>query len=404
LLITLSISYAMIERAELLKIKDRLKEPRRFIQVIMGPRQTGKTTLAGQVFDQSGIPGILVAADAVPAGNTAWIQEIWNSARLKMKSIESDEFLIIIDEIQKIADWSEIVKKLWDEDTITGTGIKVLILGSSRLILQRGLTDSLAGRFEITYLPHWSLQEMHSAFGWNAETYAWFGGYPGSATLIDDEERWKRYIRDALIEPSISKDILMLTRIDKPSLLKNIFELGSNWSGQILSFNKILGQLHDAGNTTTLSHYLKLLDTAGLLRGLEKYAANIIRKRSSSPKFQVHNNALLSTQLHYSFREMQTEPKLRGRIIESSIGSYLINRSLCDDFEVFYWRERNDEVDFIIEYRNRVVAVEVKSSYNNDKKGMDAFIKNFNPHRVYSIDNKSLSWQEFLTINPLDLF
>ncbi len=394
----------MFERSELHTLRKRIKEPRQFIQVVMGPRQVGKTTLVSQVFKQTAIPGLFESADAIAAGNTSWLQQIWETARLKMKTQSANEFLLIIDEIQKIPNWSETVKKLWDEDSFNKLPLKVIILGSSRLLLQQGLTESLAGRFETIYLTHWTFIEMEKAFGWNANTYAWFGGYPGSANLINDEERWKRYIRDSLIETSISKDILMLTRIDKPALLKNLFELGCLYSGQILSFTKMQGQLQDAGNTTTLSHYLRLLETAGLLGGIEKYAHTTIRKRSSSPKFQVHNNALLSAQQTKTFSEIQINPVEWGRIVESAVGVHLVNQALREYYSVYYWRDRNDEVDFILEKQGKSIAIEVKSNYSKNKKGMDAFKKKFNPHKIYFIDNKSLSWSEFLKISPVELF
>jgi predicted AAA+ superfamily ATPase len=214
---------------------------------------------------------------------------VWDSARLLLKASGATEFLLVIDEIQKIDNWSEVVKQQWDKDTRENTNIKVILLGSSRLLIQKGLSESLAGRFETLYLGHWPYPEMQEAFGWSIEQYVYFGGYPGSAMLINDEERWKNYIKDSLIETSISKDILMLTRIDKPALLKRLFELGCLYSGQILSYTKIIGQLQDAGNATTLANYLKLLSDCGLLGGLDKYAGDIIRKRGSSPKFQVYN-------------------------------------------------------------------------------------------------------------------
>lgn len=176
-------------------------------------------------------------------------------------------------------------------------------------------------------MEHWSYPEMRDAFGFNPEQYAWYGGYPGSALLISEEKRWKEYIRYAIIEATISRDILMLTRIHKPALLKNLFELGCRYSGQILSFNKLLGQLQDAGNTTTLSHYLDLLDTAGMLSGLQTYSASMIRQKSSSPKFQVHNTALLSAQDPLTLAEIRTQPDNWGKIVESCIGAHLLNHA-----------------------------------------------------------------------------
>ena len=276
----------MFERSYLQEIKGRISEPRTFIQVILGPRQVGKTTMITQLLSQISIPYLFESADAVLATNSTWLLQVWETARLQMKMSGASEYLLVIDEIQKIDNWSEVVKQQWDRDTHEGINIKVILLGSSRLLIQKGLTESLAGRFETLYLGHWSFAEMQVAFGWSIEQYVYFGGYPGSASLIKDESRWKNYINDALIETSISKDILMLTRVDKPALLKRLFELGSLYSGQILSFTKIVGQLQDAGNTTTLANYLNLLSDCGLLGGVEKYAGDIIRKRSSSPKFQ----------------------------------------------------------------------------------------------------------------------
>jgi predicted AAA+ superfamily ATPase len=394
----------MIERAQLQVITKRVLEPRKFIQVLIGPRQVGKTTMASQMLRKINIPYVFESADAVSAVNAGWIEQLWEAARLKMKVQSTREFILVIDEIQKIPNWSETVKRMWDRDTINETGIKLVLLGSSRLLLHKGLTESLAGRFETMYLGHWSFGEMEEAFNWNADQYAWFGGYPGGAELIQDEDRWKNYINNSLIETSVSKDILMLTRVDKPALLKRLFELGCEYSGQILSFTKMQGQLQDAGNTTTLSHYLNLLDTAGLLAGIEKYAADIIRKRSSSPKFQVHNNALLSAQKNESFNEVIQKPAEWGHIIESSLGAHLINNSISQNYSVYYWRERNDEVDFVLERRGKVIAVEVKSNDSENKKGLEVFRKKFNPDKLYLISNRGLSWQEFLKINPIDLF
>ena len=394
----------MIERDQLQVFIKRILEPRKFIQVLMGPRQVGKTTMASQMLKKVSTPYIFESADAVSAVNTGWIEQLWEAARLKMKVQSSKEFILVIDEIQKVPNWSETVKRHWDKDSLNGTGIKLVLLGSSRLLLQKGLTESLAGRFETMYLGHWSFGEMEKAFNWNAYQYAWFGGYPGGAELIKDEDRWKNYINNSLIETSVSKDILMLTRVDKPALLKRLFELGCHYSGQILSFTKIQGQLQDAGNTTTLSHYLYLLDTAGLLAGIEKYAANVIRKRSSSPRFQVHNNALLSAQKNEFFEEIIQKPAEWGHIIESAVGAHLINHSLSQNYTVYYWRERNEEVDFILERRGKIIAIEIKSNDSQSTRGLEVFKNKFKPYKLYLISNRGLSWQELLRINPADLF
>lgn len=350
------------------------------------------------------MPFLFVSADAVPASDKSWLSAQWDAARIQMRRQESTEFLLIIDEIQKIDNWSETIKLLWDTDTRTDTNLKVILLGSSRLLLQQGLTESLAGRFETSYMGHWSFAEMHQAFGWTADEYVWYGGYPGSASLVSDEERWKQYVGNSLIETSISKDILMLTRVDKPALMKRLFEIGCNYSGQILSYTKIMGQLLDAGNTTTLAHYLDLLDTAGLLSGLEKFDNKLIRKRSSSPKFQVHNTALISAQRAESFQEVRSHADSWGRIVESAIGSYLVNSAYTSGFQIYYWREGNYEVDFVLEYRGKVIGIEVKSGQTQKASGMQVFQKTVKPDRILLVGDSSLPWQDFLQLDLSTLF
>ncbi len=393
-----------MERNHLQLLIKRMHEPRRFIQVIMGPRQTGKTTLVNQLLKKTHIPGMYASADAVPASSNLWLEQIWEAARIKMSRLSSREFILVVDEIQKVQGWSEMVKKLWDEDTRNNLMLKLVLSGSSRLLLQTGLTESLAGRFETLYMEHWSLAEMQAAFGWNADQYAWFGGYPGSAGLIEDEYRWKQYVNTSLIETSISKDILMLTRIDKPALMKRMFELGCLYSGQIVSFTKIQGELQDAGNTTTLSHYLQVLNSAGLLGGLEKYAADVIRKRSSSPKFQVHNNALLSAQHGDNFTMIVNKTADWGRVVESAIGAHLLNASISNGFSVYYWRERDQEVDFVLEWKRKLLAVEVKSADTGSLKGLSLFRSHYPVSKIMLVGKNGIPWQEFLTINPIELF
>ena len=394
----------MFYRSYLETVKGRILESRKFIQVIQGPRQVGKTTMINQVLAQLDIPNIYESADAVSAANAAWLMQVWESARLRMKASGTKEFLLVIDEIQKIDNWSEIVKQQWDKDTRENINIKVILLGSSRLLIQKGLTESLAGRFETIYLGHWTYAEMQEAFGWSIEQYVYFGGYPGSATLIDDEERWKNYIKDSLIETSISKDILMLTRVDKPALLKRLFELGSIYSGQILSYTKIMGQLQDAGNTTTLANYLKLLSDCGLLGGLDKYAGDIVRKRGSSPKFQVFNNALISSQANESFDKAIVSPALWGRLVESSVGAHLINHSVSERYNLYYWREGNYELDFILEKGNKLIGLEVKSGTKADNAGTAKFMEKYHPEKVLLIGTGGIPYEEFLKMNPTEIF
>ena len=196
----------------------------------------------------------------------------------------------------------------------------------------------------------------------------------------------------------------MLPRVDKPALLKRLFELGSLYSGQILSYTKLIGELQDAGNTTTLSHYLDLLSDCGLLGGLEKYAGNIIRKRSSSPKFQVYNNALLTAQGDSKFSEIDVNPQEWGRLVESSIGAHLINHSVLERYHLYYWREVNKEVDFVLEKNGKIIALEVKSGKRGENTGMSAFAEKFHPEKLLLVGTGGIHYEEFLKINPKELF
>lgn len=394
----------MFERSYIEGLKKRIEEPRKFIQVVLGPRQVGKTMMISQLLHKITVGYLYESADAISNANNTWLQQIWESARLKMKAASSTEFLLVVDEIQKIENWSELVKQQWDKDTYENINIKVVLLGSSRLLIQKGLTESLAGRFETFYMGHWSYPEMRAAFDWNVDQYIYFGGYPGSAALIGDVDRWKNYVKDSLIETVISKDILMLTRVLKPALLKRLFELGSLYSGQILSYTKLIGELQDAGNTTTLSHYLDLLSESGLLAGLEKYAGNVIRKRSSSPKFQVYNNALFSAMDHIKYADVVLNPAKWGRLVESSIGTHLINNALTERFNVYYWREGNQEVDFVLEKNGRTIALEVKSGRGYVPVGMKLFDQKFHPDKLLLVGTGGLPVEDFLNINPVELF
>jgi len=385
-------------------IRKKLTERRKFIQVISGPRQTGKTTLIGQLLKSITAPSTYLSADVFDGNGLVWIEKHWEAARMKCRQDKSKQHILAIDEIQKIPGWSSMIKKMWDEDSFNGTGIRLIISGSSGLLLHKGLTESLAGRFEMNHLNHWSFTEMHDAFGWTPEQYAWFGGYPGSAGLINDEQRWKRYIIDSLVETSISKDILMLTRVDKPALMRRLFDLGCSFSGQILSYTKMLGQLQDAGNTVTLAHYLELLNSAGLLSGIEKYSGSIIRQRSSSPKFMVRNTALISSRLEESMKSIIRDREKWGRIIESSSGAHLLNNQLEGNYRLFYWRQGNNEIDFVLKKDKKVVGIELSAGLSHTGSGVEAFSRHYKPYKVILVGGKGLPWQEFLKLNPAELF
>jgi len=393
-----------MERLQLKLLTQRIEnEPRRFIQVLYGPRQVGKTMMVQQLLEKTKIASHYAVADAISTDQGAWIAQQWESARIKYNASDKKQVILVLDEVQKIHNWSEQVKLQWDQDSANKLNVKVILLGSSRLLLQQGLTESLTGRFETMYIPHWSYAEMKALMGISLEQYIWFGGYPGAASLMVDEVRWKAYMQTSIIETSISRDILMLTRVDKPALIKRLFETGSSYSGQIVSLNKMLGQLHDAGNTTTLAHYLELLDQAGLLSGLQKYSPTVIRQRASSPKFQVHNSGLMSALVSEHFHEVMKSPNRWGRWVESAVGAHLINQCRVKNFQLHYWRHQNDEIDFVIQGNGKVIGLEVKSAASSETSGMDAFRKQFKPDKVLLVGKSGIGVEEFLEIDLKDL-
>ena len=391
----MSAKQTAFQRPQAAILAERLAEPRRFLQVVAGPRQVGKSTLVQQVTDQLGLPVRYVSADEPTLRGTDWISQQWEAARLEAAGKAGT--VLVLDEVQKIPAWSETVKRLWDEDTRKRRPLRVVLLGSAPLLIAQGLTESLAGRFETLRLPHWSLSEMRQAFGWSLEQYLYFGGYPGAAPLIKDPARWARYIADSLIETSISRDVLLLTRVDKPALLRRLFELACRYSGQILSYTKMLGQLQDAGNTTTLAHYLDLLAGAGMVCGLPKYAGDAARTRGSSPKLQVLNTALMTVTTGVSLEEAKSDREFHGRLVESAVGAHLANAAAAGDCELFYWRDRGQEVDFIVRSRNRLVAIEVKSGRAPQAHaGTAAFSEAFKVRRTLLVGGDGVPVEDFL--------
>jgi len=383
------------QRPQAAVLAGRLAEPRRFLQVVAGPRQVGKSTLVQQVTGGLDVPVRYVSADEPTLRAADWIGQQWEAARLETTG--NAGAVLVLDEIQKIPAWSETVKRLWDEDTRRKRPLKVVLLGSAPLLIAQGLTESLAGRFETLRLPHWSWVEMREAFGFTLDDYLYFGGYPGAAPLAKDPARWARYIADSLIETSISRDVLLLTRVDKPALLRRLFELACRYSGQVLSYTKMLGQLQDAGNSTTLAHYLDLLAGAGMVCGLPKYAGDVARSRGSSPKLQVLNTALMTVTAGLSPAEARADREFRGRLTESAVGAHLANAAAAGECELFYWRDRGQEVDFVVRSRNRLVAIEVKSGRAPQAHaGTAAFASAFKVRRTLLVGGDGIAVEEFL--------
>lgn len=389
-------------RKQFYTLKERILEPRKFMQVLAGPRQVGKSTLVGQVLTQLSIPHVIEVADAVEPKDSDWIHRIWEAARTTMMLRRIEEYLLVIDEVQKIENWSEIVKKEWDADTRNHVNLKVVLLGSSRLLLKKGLTESLAGRFELIRMPHWSFTEMRDAFGLTLDEYVYYGGYPGPAQMINDERRWRKYIKDSLVSPAIEKDVIMTSNIYKPALMKQLFELGCGYSAEILSLTKVMGQLQDAGNVTTLAAYLDILDQCALLTGLQKYANDEARKRGSIPKYQVYNNALLTAYKGRNFVADRTDTNAWGRWVESAVGAHLLSMADELDYDVYYWREKSrtkndNEVDFIVVRDGEITAIEVKSGRRGMNSGLPSFVETFHPKRSFVVGTGGVSLEDFLS-------
>ena len=392
------------KRQQFNSILERFNEPRGVIQVLSGPRQVGKTTIVEQVLEKISFPHWFFRADSVNETDTDWIRRTWQSVRMQMSILNVKEAVLVIDEVQKIQNWSEAVKREWDSDTSAGLQLKVFLLGSSRLMLRKGLTESLAGRFEMIRLGHWTFTEMHEAFGWNLEQWIYFGGYPGTARFVSDEKRWRRYVRESLVAPAIEKDVIMTTNIYKPALMRQLFELGCAYSAELLSLNKMLGQLLDAGNVTTLSGYLNVLDQCNMLAGLQKYANDEARKYQSIPKYQVYNNALLTAYKGKGFDNDRIDPKVWGRWVESAVGAYLLGGAVEGGYNVYYWRERNDEVDFIIQKQDECIAIEVKSGRRGMNSGLKVFGDKFHPKSAFVVGTDGVPFDVFFKANIEDLF
>ena len=403
------------QRTQVRTIVQRLAEKPHKLVAVFGPRQTGKTTIIRQVLGQIDLEHRYLAVDSpdslappVPSNvsgatlpfpevkDTDWLVRNWREGRSEANRFGRG-FVLVFDEIQKIPNWSETVKGLWDADRGSDCPLHVVILGSAPLLMQSGLRESLTGRFELIRVMHWSFPEMSAAFGFDLSHYLYFGGYPGAVPFVRDPDRWRDYVLNALVEPSIERDLLAMARVDKPALLKQLFELGLDYSGQILSYTKMLGQLQDAGNTTTLARYLDLLSSTGLLTGLPKYSNRPLRVRASSPKLNVLNTALLAAGSGYSFEEAQADRTFRGRLVESAVGAHLFNTA-ASDTRLHYWREASFEVDFVLQRGLRIIPVEVKSGLKRRPLGgMDEFRRRFDPYRSLLVGEDGIPLHEFLT-------
>lgn len=394
----------MLTRQEYDVLRRRLGEPRKFIQVVLGPRQIGKTTVVRQVLHDINKPQLYFSADDTAVAGSAWLASCWTAARLEAQTHPDAGCVLVIDEIQKVPNWSETVKRQWDDDTWNERNIKVVLLGSSRALILQGLSESLMGRFEEIRMTHWTYAEMRDCFGLTVDEFIYFGGYPGAVEMMQDEARWKVYVRNSMIDATVNRDIFEDVRIGKAALLRKTLELGAAYSGKILSLTKLLGEIQDAGNVMTIAGYLERLNQCGLLGTFQKFSVDDARRRASIPKFQVHNNALLTALSAGTFEQVRNDPVKWGHYVESAVGAYLISQAYRLQFEVFYWRDGNNEVDFVLRKDGKVVALEVKSNHERYTKGLDVFCQKFRPNVVLIVGSGGLPLETFLETPITDLF
>jgi predicted AAA+ superfamily ATPase len=390
------------ERGLLNTLTQALSKPMTVFHVLAGPRQVGKTTLAKQVMAHLDMPSVYASADSPLPPGPEWIETQWRMACLKAR--EGGPVLLVLDEIQKVRGWSEEVKRLWDGRDPRKEKVRLLLLGSSILLLREGLAESLAGRFFLHRCPHWSFAECRKAFGWTLDQWLYFGGYPGAAAFAPDEAEWRQYVSESLVETVLARDVLQMHRIAKPALLRHLFALAASFPAQVFSYNKMLGQLHDAGNTTTLAHYLQILDSAMLASGLEAFWRGRVKKRGSSPKLILWNNALVNAVSARTLEQSLQDPAWRGRLVENAVGAHLLNGLSPADHTVTYWRDGDLEVDFVVTAGGIDLAFEVKSGRSGKTSGLQAFRKLYPDSRALLVGGGGIPLDDFFLAPASDWF
>ena len=396
----------MYQRRHLNILKSRMAEPRRRMQIVMGPRQVGKSTLVGQFTEGVSVPFDFFAADGVNRFDSSWIPNKWQQVRMWMDIHSEQEHILIIDEVQKIRGWSEQVKKEWDEDSRSHRNLKVILLGSSRLLLQKGLEESLEGRFETIKMGYWDWQEMHEAFGFSMDEYVYFGGFPGLAPDIQDEDRWRNLMEDSIISPILTRDILEIEEIRNPALLRQVFELACIESAKELSLTKMQGTMN-SGTVPTIKNYLDILNKSMIVQPLQNYSPSRVKEKQSVPKMQVFNNAFRNRFGTFSFDEARVDPAEWGRLVESAVGAHLANRAMTDDYELFYWRnERRQECDYVLRKGQALVAIEVKSGSVDKTVGFEKFKEQFadNVTAAFIVGPHALPLDDFFIMDLKSLF
>lgn len=335
----------------------RISEPApSLIQLLVGPRQVGKTTLLLELADTLGPQAIYVACDTPEASLPGWRDRLWQRVR---EQAARSKATLLLDEIQAVSGWSAWLKSCMDQVKRQRVPLHIVATGSSSLRLGAGARESMAGRFERHVLPQWSARNLHELLDVPANEaparLVALGGYPGAVRFWNDPDRWRSYIRDAIIEPAIGRDILQLEQVRKPALLRQVFALATAHPAEILSLDKIAGALAERGALETIAHYLDLLKAAFLVAPTHKYSDAEIRRRRSPPKLVVLDNALLAATS--SAPDPRTDTARWGRWVENACLAHAIHQGE----EVFYWREEPWEVDGVFVGPRGRWLVEVKT-------------------------------------------
>ncbi len=382
------------------------------IQLLAGPRQVGKTTLLLEVAERFGKQSVYAAADAPEAALPGFWERI--VARTEETAAARGRAILLLDEAHLLHGWGARLKGVWDRFKRRKTPVHIVASGSSALHLAVGSRESLAGRYERLTLTHWSARSIAEVYGVPTEEAAdlvvRMGSYPGAFPLRKDVARWSAYVRDAILEPAIGRDILALAAVRRPALLRQVFGVAASSPAQIVSLQKLQGQLQDAGALETLAHYLALLDEAFLVASLPKYSTNVARRRASPPKLVPLNNALVAVVDPEGIADSKSDPKRFGVWVENACLAHAWNSGQ----RVAYWREEPLEVDGVLEGSWGKWAIEVKTGrfQPSDLTGLLEFSRRhpgFKPLVVCTAQTRAIAeraeveaitWQDFLLDGP----
>lgn len=328
------------------------------IQILTGPRQVGKTTLLLELAERFGGRAVYAAGDQPDAALPGFWERCWTQAEDRAKRRAA---ILLLDEVHFLSNWAGRLKGSWDRVRRRRIPLHVVVTGSSAIQVATGSRESLAGRFERLHLSHWSAASLAAAFHLAPPQAALnlvrFGSYPGAVALQRDQARWRDYVRDAILEPAVGRDMLALGSVRRPALLRQVFAIAADSPAQIVSLQKLQGQLQDSGALETVAHYLKLLSDAYLVAPLEKFSPRVQRSRASPPKLVLLNNALLSAASARGAPDPARDPGRFGQWVENACLAFAVNQSQ----QVSYWREEPLEVDAVLDGSWGKWAVEIKT-------------------------------------------